>query len=173
MSSRMRYGPRFRPTIASTKYTYDEYVDKHTKPAGWMLGMTAQQRSFISSRTQANKRKHLVGMPTFSWSEAKKMTTKEVRQQAEAAMRDRVKAAIDILVFGLSELIETPVPPNHIPMVSVQNMINLVNHLSKMVNPALPMPEFNVGRKPIRERQCDNCGEMTKLSVCQYCGATV
>ena len=101
------------------------------------------------------------------------MSTKERREEAEAAMRLRVQAAIDILVFGLIELIETPVPPNWASKVSVQSMINTVGHLSKMVNPALPMPEFNVNRNPIRERQCDNCGEVTKLATCQYCGAAV
>jgi hypothetical protein len=167
----MNYGPRFQPTIASNKYTYDERIAKDLQPAGWMLGMTAQQRSFIASRTSANQRKHLVGMPTFSWSQPKTMTPKEQRQQAESAMRERVKAAIDILVFGITELIETPVPPNWDPTVHVASMIKLVDHLSKMVTPALPVPEFNSARKPVRDRQCDNCGEVTKLAVCQYCGA--
>lgn len=173
MSNRMRYGPRFGPTIASTKYEYDDYVAKHMKPAGWMLGMTAQQRSFISARTQANQRKHLVGMPTFSWSQPKKMTDKEMRKQAEDAMRERVKGAIDILAFGISELLETPVPKNWTSAVSVQTMIGLARHLALSVSPALPLPEFNVGRRPVRERQCDNCGEQTRLAVCQHCGANV
>ena len=66
MSRRMNYGPRFRPTITSNKYVYDEAVAKAMRPAGWMLGMTYQQRAFNAAKCHAKRNKDKVGMPTFS-----------------------------------------------------------------------------------------------------------
>jgi hypothetical protein len=165
MAKRLNYGPRFGSSAITNGYGYDAAVHKGMVPAGFL-----------------NADHHRAGIKGATSNAAKQSTAylgkpieEDEREQAEMRLITRISQCVDVLAFGLSELMTTP-PSRRATRQSLLNqsqVIDFINHMCKMIGRELP--EYNIYRRPgiAQVLRCIDCGteliypEKERCPVCR------
>lgn len=97
MSSKLRYGPRYAGSVASSHYGHDEALandmrQQNARRAAIYEAMPLYKKELVSHKaSQRNK---------------KRRTPREGRQDAEKRMVEAVRKAVDILEFHMTEMMQ-------------------------------------------------------------------
>jgi hypothetical protein len=82
------------------------------------------------------------------------------RELAEERLVERINQAIDVISFGLAELMAAPpsIKVHRQPLVNQHQVVEYLNHLCKMIG--RDIPEYAVSRRPgiTQIRRCIDCG---------------
>lgn len=162
----LRYGPRHGISIASTSKRRAGSTPIYTPPA-LKHATTEKRREWAIKAGVTNRNKKGVSLsgktqPAFI----------DERADAEARMRERLKRCVELMVFGIEELIAAPPAVRKrkpgmgldAPEVdweqtlNIGYMVDLVNKIATAAH--VPHPVFDYGRKPGMKshRKCLDCG---------------
>jgi hypothetical protein len=162
MGSRLRYGPRFNGSVASSRIAGHPGISGEPVHNPYQF-MTPLQREFAvqKSRNTRSKDKITLAGPDMR---IKKRKPGEERAEAEQRMIERIQRAVEIMTFGIEELSQCQdvAPPNvAMPLpTSLSRLADLTISLAKAGR--LPAPEFvtlNRMTTRINSRRCSNCGD--------------
>lgn len=140
--SKLRYGPRFKPTIADARYSYDEAADRmHRKDTARLTAILSNRPLYKKQlsgekSSAANKKRRLAKEPAI-----------KAREQAEAVVEQAIRQAVTALEFHLTALMECPTPQTqyHVRINQLQ-LINAVVRLKTKCGVAFDSREFS---KPV------------------------
>lgn len=176
MANRLRYGPRFKPSIAGGPVkTYDDF--RARKEDGKRLAIMHRWREThpvealcvqgngqaTSMRTRA-KKAGTIGTDAFRQpSMPFQPAFIDEHRAAEERMVERVRRCVDLLTFGLNELIEAP-PSLRRKKDNGENIQSFIDVIVKLAHFAGDEPpQFNFQRKPGQKahvRHCVDCNDV-------------
>src|SRR5262245_17103170 len=167
---RLNYGPRFRSSVVSARL-HPSFVQVRRAPKWAAHSKEAQQRA-VEKNASSSRNKH-ISLPGQT-SDAPPM---DEHLQAEVRMRERLKRCVELISFGIEELIAAPPPKRRhaderdTHTLHIHYMIDPVNKVATAAG--MPTPEFHAGRKPGMQshRKCINCGASTSPGemTCHEC----
>jgi hypothetical protein len=122
MSNKLRYGPRFKPTIASANAPYDESIDRMArKDRGKMAAIFKslpkyKKELFVEAGRTANKKK------------GTRLNAACVdREQAEIRMAQALRKAVEMLEFNMTAMMQYTAPKlNYNKSVNQLNILNAI-----------------------------------------------
>jgi hypothetical protein len=125
----MNYGPRFRSSAVGVGAHYDKHLDKSMMVPGAFLNMSAAQIQAASRKSRAaSSAKHArmyLGQPEPPADE---------RLAAEERLVERIGRCIDILSFGIAEMMMAgPARAGRRPLVSQHTTLNLIVTMCKVI----------------------------------------
>jgi hypothetical protein len=168
--TKLNYGKRFRSGSVGSGYRYDARLHRGLVPKRF-LNVDLITRSWAGikgSAANAAKNSHCyLGKPVPD----------DPRLEAEQRLIERIDQCIDVMIFGLEELMMAPPSPqlSRVPQISQQLVIDWVDHMCRMIG----RNDHNWGiyRRPglVQIRRCMECGTeltATEKDRCNGCADT-
>jgi hypothetical protein len=170
MASRLNYGKRFRTGMVSTGYRYSPSLHYAMTPKAF-LHVDAATRSWSGIKGSAK----WASMTSTCY--LGKPVEFDAKSAAEERLIERINQCIDVMIFGLEELMMAPPPSKltRVPLISQQQVIDWIDHMCRMIG----RTEHNWGvyRRPgiVQIRRCLECGTeltATEKDRCTGCADT-
>lgn len=126
--SKMRYGPRFQPTVASNKVGYDWRIDRdlqkeRQRMAAHLAALPQWRRDLIVEKTVASRAKGPAAK--------KRRAEGGARREAEERMVETLRKAAEMIEFQLVEMMQHPRVDRGKALVDQNQIHNLLFHLKK------------------------------------------